>query len=115
MTRPRPRQEHAQPAVAARPASYLVRARSETPAWRWHRARRRCRELLPTELAWAAPLLRDQPQPVLCGELEAETLARWLDALPPTAQITITYDSRCGASEPIVAPRYPAEEVAPLR
>lgn len=81
----------------------MLRVRPELPLWRWRRARARCRALLPAELAWAAPLLEDPPRPVLCGEPRAQALARWLENLPATAQIPVTYTSHNAGPEPIVA------------
>jgi hypothetical protein len=63
--------------------------------WAAHAAR--CRQRLPAELAWAAPLIDPYaPLPVACTRPQACRLFVWNDQLPTTAQLSFTCEHLAG-------------------
>jgi hypothetical protein len=70
--------------------SFVLHARPQDDGAMWAALANRCREVLPADLRWAAPLLdTEHPLPVLCGQTEVVALFHWLDALPNTARVSI--------------------------
>jgi hypothetical protein len=72
------------------PPSHVLRPRPEDLGAAWATYARRCRALLPRNLAWAAPLLDpQQPRPVLCAHTQARALLLWHHHLPSWAQVSL--------------------------
>jgi hypothetical protein len=70
--------------------SFVLHARPQDDGAMWTALANRCRQVLPADLRWAAPLLDpEHPLPVLCGQTEVVALFHWLDALPNTERVSI--------------------------
>ena len=70
--------------------SFELRARPDDDGAMWPALAARCRQALPAQLQWAAPLLDpSDPLPVPCAESQVRELFRWLDGLPNTERVSI--------------------------
>ena len=83
-------------ATTAAPASpesvsHVLEPRTEDLGSSWPAHAHRCRQALPAELAWAAPLLDpDHPQAVVCGREQACRLIVWHHHLPTYEHVSFT-------------------------
>ena len=83
----------AAPATApGAPPSHILRPQAGNLGAAWWSARsRRCRQELPEELGWAAPLLDpEQPAAVRCGREQARRLFVWHNHLPTYQQVSFS-------------------------
>jgi len=77
-------------ATAAAPSN-ILRPRIEDLGAAWSAHACRCRQQLPAQLAWAAPLLdRDDPLAVLCSHEQACELIVWHHHLPTHQQVSFS-------------------------
>lgn len=77
------------------PPSFVLQARPADDGAMWPALATRCREELPGEMQWAAPLLdARQPLPVVCAGEQVRALFRWLDAQPNTARVSVGCERR---------------------
>ena len=85
------------PRVAGEVSFRLAPRPGDLPGGFWVAHAARCRQRLPAELAWAAPLLDPYaPLPVACTRPQACRLFVWNDQLPTTAQLSFTCEHHAG-------------------
>ena len=77
--------------ASTEPVSHLLEPRPEDLGASWPAHAHRCRQELPAELAWAAPLLDPrEPQAVRCGREQACRLIVWHHHLPTYQHVSFT-------------------------
>jgi hypothetical protein len=104
----RRRQPHPRPPAIGQPdeapsepASHLLEPRPEDLGASWPAHAHRCRQELPAELAWAAPLLdHEHPEAVRCGREQACRLIVWHHHLPTYEQVSFTCQRLTRATGP---------------
>ena len=85
------------PRVAGDASFRLAPRPCDLPGGFWAAHAARCRQRLPAELEWAAPLLDPYaPLPVACTRPQACRLFVWNDRLPTTAQLSFTCEHLAG-------------------
>ena len=73
------------------PPSHVLRPRTEDLGASWPAHAYRCRQELPAQLAWAAPLLdRAHPVAVSCSHDQARQLIVWNNHLPTYQQTSFS-------------------------
>ncbi len=94
-------QTPARAAAIAAAASHILRPRTEDLGAAWSAHACRCRQQLPAQLAWAAPLLdRDKPLAVLCSHEQVCQLIVWHHHLPTYQQVSFSCQRLTRATRP---------------